>query len=113
MKKLTKIISLILAFAMVALVLASCGATPEQRVATAMAKMATAKKTDCTANVTVKFDMGGMSMEMPMEMVMKTDVTDAEKPVVYSEVKMTMMGQKTETTTFYKDGYLYTNVDGV
>jgi hypothetical protein len=112
MKKLTKILSLVLVFAMLALAFASCGVTAEEKVAAAMAKMATAKKTDCTASVTIKMDMGGVKVEMPMTMVMKTDLSDAANPIVYTEMSMTVFGETTETTTFYKDGYFYTEAYG-
>ncbi len=112
MKKITKILSLVLVFAMLTLAFASCGTTAEDKVAAAMAKMASAKKTDCTAIINVEMDMGGMKIEMPMNMVMKTDTTDATKPVVYAEVSMTLMGETVKTTSFYKDGYLYTEASG-
>ncbi|MBQ9745347.1 MAG: hypothetical protein IJW21_00810 [Clostridia bacterium] len=113
MKKITKILSLVLVFSMIALVLASCGTTPEQRVMAAMAKMAAAKQSDSTATMKMKMDMGGMTVEVPATMEMKSDETDPENPIVYTSIKMNVMGQNMDTVSFYTNGYLYTESMGV
>ena len=112
MKKLTRILSLVLVFAMLALTLSSCGATPEERVAEAMAKMALAKKADCTVDVNMEFTVAGTTQEIPMTMVMKTDMTDENNPVWYMEVSTKEGNTTTTVTMFFKDGYAYTETSG-
>ena len=112
MKKIKRILSLVLVFAMLALALTSCTVTAEDRVAAAMLKMAMAKKSDCTANINVKMSVGGITTDMPMTMVLKSDETNAQNPVVYMEMSMSIFGQTAKTTMFYKDGYLYTDAYG-
>ena len=112
MKKITRILSLVLVFAMLALAFSSCTVTAEDRVAAAMLKMITAKKSDCTANINIKMNVGGIKTEMPSTVVIKSDKSNAQSPVVYMEMSMKLFGQTTKTSTYYKDGYLYTNADG-
>lgn len=112
MKKITKILSLVLAVAMLALALSSCGITSEARVAAAMLKMTLVKKMDCTANVNITLTMAGNTVEMPMTVVMKTDTTDENNPLSYTEISMTVGGKTQKTTSYYRDGYLYTDEFG-
>jgi len=112
MKKLTRILSLVLVFAMLSLALSSCGATAEQRVAEAMTKMATAKKSDCTVNVKMKMASSGQTQEVPMTMVIKSDISDEKSPVLYMDMSMTVGNISTAMKTFYKDGFLYTEAQG-
>ena len=107
MKNITKILSLVLVFALLALALVSCGEKPEDRVAKAMAKMATAKQTDSEVTITVKMDIAGTKTEIPMTMKVQSDMTDEKNPVVYTETNTTVMGQSTKIVSFYKDGYVY------
>lgn len=111
MRKITKILSLVLVFAMLTLALASCSATAEERVMAAMAKMAVAKKTDCTAIMETETTIAGMSYSIPVTMAMKLDASNAESPMAQIETSVVnpLTGQATVTTMFYKDGYLYTN----
>jgi hypothetical protein len=113
MKNITKILSLVLVFALLALALVSCGEKPEDRVAKAMAKMATAKQTDSEVTITVKMDIAGTKTEIPMTMKVQSDMTDEKNPVVYTETNTTVMGQSTKIVSFYKDGYVYAEADGV
>ena len=112
MKKLTKILSLVLVFAMLTLAFASCMPTDEERVAAAMAKMALAKKADYTVDMAVTVSVGGTTQEVPMTMVMKTDLSDAENPVFYMEMSQKSGNVTTNMITFYKDGYVYVNASG-
>ena len=112
MKKITRILSLVLVFAMLALALSSCTVTAQDRVAAAMLKMVTAKKSDCTANVNIQMNVGGIKTEMPSTVVIKSDKSNAQSPVVYMEMSMKVFGQTTKTSTYYKDGYLYTSANG-
>lgn len=112
MKKFTRILSLVLVFAMLALTLSSCAVTAKDRVAAAMFKMVTAKKSDCTATVNIKMNVGGIKTEMPSTIVIKSDKSNAQNPVVYMDMSMKVFGQTSKTSMYYKDGYLYTNADG-
>ena len=110
MKKIAKIVSFVLVFAMLTLALASCGATAEERVAAAMAKMAMAKKMDCTVEMDISVTAEGETTNVPMAMVMKSDMSDAENPVCYMEIIQSTeqsSASDTKVITFYKDGYVY------
>jgi hypothetical protein len=112
MKKFTKILSIALVFAMLALALVSCGATKEERVATAMAKMATATKVDYKADVKYKMTMDSQEVDTAMSMVVKSDLSDKENPVLYMLIEASQGGTKATQKMYYTDGYVYTDVAG-
>lgn len=109
MKKIIKFLCLVLAFAMLALSLASCTASAGERVAAAMLKAVIAKKTDCTASLDVTLTSGGVTTHLPINAVIKKDSSNAYNPLAYIDVS----GTGVKTTAYYKDGYLYSNVYGV
>ena len=112
MKKIIRVLSLILAFAMLALSLASCGVTDEARVSAAMLKMMMAKRVDSTADIKLTMSSMGVTYETVMKAVIKTDTTKADNPKAYMSVSATVFGETESTETFYKDGYLYTDSSG-
>ncbi len=115
MKKITRILSLVLVFAMLTLAFAACGGkkpTTAEKVADAMAKIATATKTDCEATITLKVIAAGSTTQIPMTVATKVDATNASNPVVLVETSLTIDKTAVKTSVFYKDGVAYTDANG-
>lgn len=112
MKNITRVICLVLVIAMAALACVSCGMTVEERVAEAITKLSAQKKLDIEGTMTIKMDMGGMKIEMPVTLNSKTDMTDEANPAVYMLMSMSMMGESMEVEMLYKDGWLYASAYG-
>ena len=112
MKKFTKILSLALVLAMLMGAFASCGISKEERVAAAMAKMASAEKADYTANVKYKMTLESQEQEIAMYMVVKSDLSDKENPAFYMLLEASQGGTKATQKMYYADGYVYTDVSG-
>ena len=107
MKKIVRIMSLTLVFAMVVLCCVSCGSTPEERLAEAIAKLADAEKVDYSATVNMFISANGTEMSVPMQITAKADVTDKSNPIAYTNMSMSMAGESMDMKMFYIDGYVY------
>lgn len=113
MKTTTKIISIVLSFVMVMLLCCSCGkATPEERFQTAIDNAQALKKSDVDVTINATITSAGVTMDMPMTMSMKSDVTDENNPVIAMDMTISMTGMQIAMNYYYKDGYAYTSVMG-
>lgn len=124
MKKLTKILSIILALSMMLLALASCDKklSPEERLDTALAAIDIPDDTESSEQQTkadLEIDakgtvqMYGITLEVPVSMNLAMDVSDKANPEMALELAMTIMGESTTMKAYFKDGYTYSESDGI
>lgn len=107
-----KIIALTLAIVMCCVIFAACGDKKTGAISYQDFEKAM-EKTQALEDISAKLDMDieifteGMSMEVPMEMIVKIKDAKSENPVVYVDLKMTMMGVDVAMEMYQEDGWGY------
>ena len=112
-----KIVALTLSVLMCCAVLIACG--KEEKVAKSYQDFEAAMgKTQELDSLSAKLDMDikifaeGMSMDVPMDMNIKIKDAKSEDPVVYVDLKMSMMGIEMAMEMYQEDGWGYYVSDG-
>ena len=107
-----KIVALILVLVMCCSVFAACG--EEKATAKNYQDFEKAmEKTQALESMSAKLDMDieifseGMSMEVPMNMDIKIKDAKSENPIVYVDLKMSMMGIEMAMEMYQEDGWGY------
>ena len=84
----------------------------EKQLSDALDKLNALEELDCKYVITAEYLMDGVTMTMPITMIIKgKDLTSAD-PIMYTDVSFSMMGNSFAMTQYHEDGWDYTVMDG-
>ncbi len=84
----------------------------EKQLSDALDKLNALEELDCKYVITAEYLMDGVTMTMPITMIMKGKNLTSADPIMYTDVSFSMMGNSFAMTQYHEDGWDYTVMDG-